>query len=67
MVAIYLDDRYVVDGRLDVPAMHPIARMGYMDYDVVTPETTFALTRPQVSADRRTASVATTPWDGRYR
>ena len=67
VVAIYLDDRYVVDGRLDVPAMHPIARMGYMDYDIVTPQTTFALTRPQVAADRRTASVATTPWDGVYR
>ncbi len=67
VVAIYLDDRYVVEGRLDVPAMHPIARMGYMDYDIVTPETTFALTRPQVAADRRTASVATTPWDGLYR
>lgn len=67
VVAIYLDDRYVVEGRLDVPAMHPIARMGYMDYDIVTPETTFALTRPQVAADRRTASVATTPWDGIYR
>jgi flavin reductase (DIM6/NTAB) family NADH-FMN oxidoreductase RutF len=67
VVAIYLDDRYVVDGRLDVPAMQPIARMGYMDYDIVTPQTTFALTRPQVAADRRTASVATTPWDGVYR
>ena len=67
VVAIYLDDRYVVDGRLDVPAMHPIARMGYMDYDIVTPATTFALTRPQVAADKRTASVASTPWDGTYR
>mgnify|MGYP001171455254 FL=1 len=67
VVAVYLDDRFVVDGRLDVPAMHPIARMGYMDYDIVTPETTFALTRPQVAADKRSASVASTPWDGTYR
>ena len=67
VVAVYLDDRYVVDGRLDVPAMRPVARMGYMDYDIVTPETTFALTRPQVAADKRSASVAATPWDGTYR
>jgi hypothetical protein len=27
--------------------MRPIARMGYRDYAVVTPETTFAMTRPR--------------------
>jgi hypothetical protein len=35
--------------------MRPIARMGYMDYSVVTPETMFAITRP--SADDAMAKL----------
>ena len=38
---------------VDTGAMRPIARMGYMDYSVVTPETMFAMTRP--SADEALA------------
>ena len=44
-----------------------LARMGYMDYAVVTPDTTFTLNRPQVAADRRSATVVPGPWDGGYR
>jgi hypothetical protein len=47
--------------------MRPLARMGYMDYAVVTPDTTFTLNRPRVSDDRRTATVTPGPWDGVYR
>lgn len=67
VVAIYIDERVVTDGLLDTAAMRPLARMGYMDYAVVTPETTFTLNRPRVGDDRRSASVTPGPWDGIYR
>lgn len=67
VVAIYIDERFVRDGLLDTAAMRPLARMGYMDYAVVTPETSFTLNRPEVSADRRSARVTPGPWDGVYR
>lgn len=67
VVAIYVDERVVRDGLLDTAAMRPLARMGYMDYSVVTPDTTFTLNRPVVAADRRSASVAPGPFDGIYR
>jgi hypothetical protein len=40
--------------------MRPIARLGYMDYAVVTPETVFTINRPEVDKDGRVipASVA---------
>jgi flavin reductase (DIM6/NTAB) family NADH-FMN oxidoreductase RutF len=46
IVGIYIDDHFVKDGIVDTGAMRPIARMGYMDYSVVTPESIFAMTRP---------------------
>ena len=67
VVAIYVDERFVSDGVLDTAAMRPLARMGYMDYAVVTPETTFTLNRPLVDDDRRSARVTPGPWDGIYR
>lgn len=51
IVGIYVDDRFIRDGRVDTGAMRPIARLGYMDYSVVTPETIFSLDRPTVAAD----------------
>lgn len=67
VVAIYIDDRMVKDGIVDTAAMRPVARLGYMDYAVVTKETSFTLVRPRVDADGRTAQVAPAPWDGVYR
>lgn len=46
VVGIYIDDRYIVDGLVDTAAMRPIARSGYRDYFVATPETKFSITRP---------------------
>jgi len=46
VVGIYIDDRFIVDGLVDTAAMRPIARSGYRDYFVATPETKFSLTRP---------------------
>ncbi len=67
VVGIYIDERYIQDGLVDTAGMRPVARMGYMDYSVVTPESTFTMNRPIASADRQTASVQPGPWDGVYR
>ncbi|MDQ0392605.1 flavin reductase family protein [Labrys monachus] len=45
VVGIYIDDRFVVDGRVDTAAMRVMARLGYQDYSVV--ERTFQLRRPE--------------------
>lgn len=50
VVGIHIDDRYIKDGRIDTGAMRPIARLGYMEYAVVTPETMFSIERPEVDA-----------------
>ena len=50
MVGIYIDDRFVKEGLVDTGAMRPIARLGYMDYAVVTPETVFSIERPSAEA-----------------
>ena len=67
VVAIYIDDAYVQNGIVDTGAMRPLARMGYMDYSVVRPDTVITLNRPVASADKQTASVKPGPWDGVYR
>ncbi len=67
VVAIYIDDSFVQDGLVNTGAMRPLARLGYMDYAVVTPETMFTLNRPEVAADGKSATVNTKEWDGVYR
>jgi flavin reductase (DIM6/NTAB) family NADH-FMN oxidoreductase RutF len=47
VVGIHIDERFIVDGLLDTAAMMPIARAGYHDYFVSTPETRFSLRRPK--------------------
>jgi flavin reductase (DIM6/NTAB) family NADH-FMN oxidoreductase RutF len=44
VVGVYIDDRFIVDGRLDTAAMKPIARCGYDEYAVV--ESLFSMKRP---------------------
>lgn len=67
VVAIYIDQAYIKDGMVDTGAMRPLARMGYMDYSVVRPDTVITLNRPVVSPDRQSATVQPGPWDGSYR
>ncbi|MGE0310301.1 MAG: flavin reductase family protein [Lautropia sp.] len=66
VLAIYVDDAFIRDGLVDTAAMRPLARMGYMDYAFVTPETAFVMNRPLVAED---GSVTSPPgvWDGVYR
>jgi flavin reductase (DIM6/NTAB) family NADH-FMN oxidoreductase RutF len=46
VVGIYIDERFIKNGLLDTAAMQPIARAGYHDYFVSTPETKFSIRRP---------------------
>ena len=66
VVGIHIDDRYIKDGLIDTGAMKPIARLGYMDYAVVTPETMFSLNRPDVDEHGK-AIAPPAAWDGKYR
>lgn len=47
VVGIHIDERFIKDGLLDTAAMQPIARAGYHDYFVSTPQTKFSLRRPR--------------------
>ena len=67
VVGIYIDEAYVRDGLVDTGAMRPLARLGYMDYAVVTPENMFSLNRPEVGEDGRTVTVPAGEWSGVYR
>ena len=67
VVGIYISDTVIQDGLVQTAAMRPLARMGYMDYAVVTPETSFTMNRPMASDDGRSATVQPGPWDGVYR
>jgi flavin reductase (DIM6/NTAB) family NADH-FMN oxidoreductase RutF len=49
VVGIYIDDRFIKDGRLDTSAMQPIARCGYNDYAVV--DEVFRMVRPRLARD----------------
>ena len=44
VVGVHINDRFIVNGRLDTAAMKPIARCGYDQYAVV--ETVFSMQRP---------------------
>jgi flavin reductase (DIM6/NTAB) family NADH-FMN oxidoreductase RutF len=47
VVGVYIDDRFIKDGRLDTAAMQPLARCGYNDYTVV--EKVFPMVRPRLA------------------
>jgi flavin reductase (DIM6/NTAB) family NADH-FMN oxidoreductase RutF len=44
VVGVYIDDRFIVNGRVDTAAMKPIARLGYDEYSLT--DSAFRLTRP---------------------
>ncbi len=67
VIGIYINDEYIKNGQVDTGAMRPLARMGYMDYAVVTPETTFTLNRPKLNADGSLEDQSEAAWDGAYR
>jgi flavin reductase (DIM6/NTAB) family NADH-FMN oxidoreductase RutF len=67
VIGVYIDDRYLTDGRFDVAAAEPLARLGYMDYAVVNRQSLFSLNRPRVSEKGDTATLVPGSWDGVYR
>lgn len=67
VVGIHIDDTYIKDGIVNTGAMKPLARLGYMEYAVVTPETIFSMNRPEVDAEGKIASPQAKAWDGVYR
>jgi len=36
----------IVDGMIDARKMKPLARLGYLDYAAISPESVFSLPRP---------------------
>lgn len=67
VVGIYIDERFIKNGRVDTAAMQPIARLGYMDYSVVRADTIFAINRPEVGPDGKIAKTLPKDWDGTFR
>ena len=67
VVGVYIDDAFIQDGLVQSGAMRALARLGYMDYSVLTPESMFTMNRPLASDDGLSASVKPGPWDGVYR
>jgi len=67
VVGVHIDDACLRDGRVDIGALKPLARLGYMDYAVVTPESLFSLNRPLASPDGLSAEVPPGEWDGVFR
>ena len=67
VVGIYINDLYIQDGIVDTSAMRPLARMGYMEYAVVTPETTVVINRPTLDDQGQVVETQAQQWDGTYR
>lgn len=67
VVNVYINEEFIRDGRVDTGAMRPLARLGYMDYAVVTPETMFELNRPEVNESGELVTKSAGAWDGVYR
>ncbi|HKH96164.1 MAG TPA: flavin reductase family protein [Beijerinckiaceae bacterium] len=58
VIGIHIDDAFIKDGFIDTAAMRPIMRTGYKEYFVATPETKFAMTRPEGGGDLRRVGEA---------
>ena len=67
VVGIYIDEQFIDDGIVRTRDMQPLARMGYMEYAAVTPETTIVINRPEMAADGSIANLEPETWDGVYR
>jgi flavin reductase (DIM6/NTAB) family NADH-FMN oxidoreductase RutF len=67
VVGVYIDDAFIEDGIVQSAKMRPLARLGYMDYSLLSPEAVFTLNRPLASEDGQSAHVPAGDWDGVYR
>lgn len=57
VVAIHIDDAFIVNGRFDTARAKPVARLGYMDYAVVTQA--FEIKRPSWPLVRKPETTET--------
>ena len=57
VVAIHIDDAFIVNGRFDTARAKPVARLGYMDYAVVTQA--FEIKRPSWPLVRKSETTET--------
>jgi len=57
VVAIHIDDAFIVNGRFDTARAQPVARLGYLDYAVVTQA--FEIKRPSWPLARKPESIET--------
>jgi len=67
VVGIYIDEAYVSNGLVNTGAMRPLARMGYMEYAVVTPESVLTINRPEMNEAGQIVEAQPTAWDGAFR
>lgn len=67
VVGIYIDDNFISDGLVRTGDMGVLARLGYMDYSVLRPDSMFTMNRPLASDDGLSASVEPGAWDGVFR
>ena len=67
VVGIYIDEAYILDGLVDTGAMRPLARLGYMDYAVVTPDTVLTINRPEMNEAGEILKAQPAAWDGAFR
>ena len=44
VVGIHISDKVIVDGKLDIPRIQPLTRLGYMDYATI--DSVFRMPRP---------------------
>jgi flavin reductase (DIM6/NTAB) family NADH-FMN oxidoreductase RutF len=44
VVGVHLDEAVIIEGKVDITKIRPIARLGYMDYAVV--DDVFSMDRP---------------------
>ncbi|MFP8965154.1 flavin reductase family protein [Pokkaliibacter sp. CJK22405] len=49
VVGVYIDERVLTDGKVDIAKLKPLTRLGYMDYAVV--DTVFSMDRPKATPD----------------
>ena len=57
VIGVHIDDRFIIDGRLDTAAMKPIARCGYDEYAVVEQHVCHDRGRPPELIGRRRLTV----------
>jgi len=46
VIGIHVDEEMVVDGKINIHKVKPLARLGYLEYASIEPNNIFSLKRP---------------------